>query len=132
DNETVVEDYKKSVEVENVCNKLWEERVAALVGKRKKKIFQSQEALDEACEAWLEKDSSSQLAVSILKDEEETETIRGLQIRTSGHLRLRNIEANLKFWRNFKLLNYYSPAYLNYYSPDYVVKISDPYRNQWK
>lgn len=115
-----------------------------MVGKKKKKIFQSQEALDEACEAWLEKvssfeqgiksfyqqtqenskDSSSQLAVSILKGEEETETIRGLQIRTSGHLRLRNIEANLKFWRNFKLLNYYSPAY--------VAKISDPYRNQWK
>ncbi|CAG8776940.1 31927_t:CDS:2 [Gigaspora margarita] len=117
DNETVVEDYKKSIEVENVCNKLWEERVAALVGKKKKKIFQSQESLDEVCEAWLEKvssfkqgiksfsqqiqenskDSSSQLAVSILEGEEQTETIRGLQIRTSGHLRLRNIEANLKF-----------------------------------
>ncbi|CAG8843615.1 24573_t:CDS:1, partial [Gigaspora margarita] len=55
DNETVVEDYKKSVEVENVCNKVWEERVAALVGKKKKKIFHSQEALDEVCEAWLEK-----------------------------------------------------------------------------
>ncbi|CAG8853579.1 13243_t:CDS:2, partial [Gigaspora margarita] len=120
DNETVVEDYKKSVEVKNACNKIWKDRVAALVGKKKKKVFPSQEALDEACEAWLEKvssfkqgiksfsqqnqenskDSSSQLAVSILK------------------------EVNFKFWRNFKFSIPNSPAY--------VAKLDDPYLHQWK
>ncbi|RIB23545.1 hypothetical protein C2G38_2170983 [Gigaspora rosea] len=98
-------------------NETVEERVTALVGKKKKEIFQGQKALDEAWEAWLEKvssfkqgiklspqqnqdnskNSTSKLAISILKDEEETETIRGLQIRILEYLILRNIEAILKF-----------------------------------
>ncbi|RIB30198.1 hypothetical protein C2G38_2153221 [Gigaspora rosea] len=74
DNETVVGNYKKSIEVENVCNKVWEKRVAALSSPQQNKKNS--------------KDSSFQLAISILKGEEETETIRELQIRTSGRLRL--------------------------------------------
>ncbi|CAG8833215.1 21131_t:CDS:2, partial [Gigaspora margarita] len=55
DNETVVGNDKKSIEVKNVYDKIWEERVIALVGKKKKEIFQSQETLDKTCKAWLKK-----------------------------------------------------------------------------
>ncbi|CAG8810142.1 43230_t:CDS:2 [Gigaspora margarita] len=47
-------DDKNSIEVKNVYDKIWEERVTALVGKKKKEIFQSQETLNKTCKAWLE------------------------------------------------------------------------------
>ncbi|RIB21517.1 hypothetical protein C2G38_2176385 [Gigaspora rosea] len=77
DNETVVGNDKKSVEVGNVCNKVWEERVIALVARNQVIPQQNQDN---------SKDSTSKLAVSILKGEEETKTIRGLQIRTLEYL----------------------------------------------
>ncbi|CAG8748235.1 35903_t:CDS:2, partial [Gigaspora margarita] len=52
DNETVVGDDKKCIEVKNVYNKIWKEKVIALVDKKKKENFQS---LDKTCKAWLEK-----------------------------------------------------------------------------
>ncbi|CAG8844291.1 12645_t:CDS:2, partial [Gigaspora margarita] len=63
DNETVVGDDKKSIEVKNVCDKIWEEKVTALVGKKKKEIFQSQETLDKTCKAWLKKVSCFQQGI---------------------------------------------------------------------
>ncbi|CAG8541006.1 23796_t:CDS:2 [Gigaspora margarita] len=105
--------YKIGVEMSEPSE---DERVAAIVGRKKKEIFQSQEALDKACKAWLKKVSCSKQMIkapnqqdqeskvvssfklAILRHEykEETEVIRGARIRTSGCLVLQNAKAELE------------------------------------
>ncbi|RIB14039.1 hypothetical protein C2G38_2196229 [Gigaspora rosea] len=68
DNETLVggNSNMKDSKIKDACNKVWKERVVSIQGTKLKKFFQSQEALDKACEVWLEKVSSFKQGSSYL------------------------------------------------------------------
>lgn len=147
DNETVIGEEIENFEDKKIDSGKWEERVERFLGRKVKRVknsWENKEAFNGKCKTWLEEvscfrqmigvpnqqdqrskmDSSSKLAILRRYYKEETKGIRGARFRTFGHLILRNIEANLKIWRKFKLPNRNSPAY--------VAKIDDPYLHQWK